>query len=653
MNLEKLKSQWEDYVYQNILDEDVRPNIAMSWEKCRKKQVDPMDGLGRRTDPRLFESIRSSNKWLIDIALPIMHNLFEIVSGSNNILVLTDSCGYILEAIGDEEVNKSAKNLHFEQGMLWNEETVGSNAIGIAVDQDVQIQMSGAEHYCITHHGFTCSAAPIHGLNGELVGCLNISGYAGEVHCHTLGIVVAAAFGIETQILQKHSADLMRTALDSSTDGIVILNKAFQAIWMNRSAENIMFMGLSELEKYDFRKIMPDINWVKMDKLEHGKPYTRTECRLIVNSQIYACSANISPNVFEKQTIGYTVSFARMEKLLHTVNKVTGNCAAYTFDDILVLDPLMRRTVQLAQKYARYDGNILIEGESGTGKELFAQAIHNASSRAEAPFIAINCSTLPRDLVESELFGYEKGAFTGALKEGKPGKFELADGGTIFLDEIGEMPLEFQAKLLRVVETHQVLRIGGIYEKKLDIRVIVATNRDLKTEVAQKNFREDLYFRFNVLKLSIPPLRDRPSDITYCAQNFLEHFNSKYPDQRKRMDEEFIHQLNRYDWPGNVRELQNCIERSFYTSTGPVLTDPALNFSLFEQLHPKEENVSKTPGLPGTLEELEERNIGMVLESCDGDVNLAAQKLGISRASMYRRLKKFGIQTRTMVHSQE
>ena len=177
----------------------------------------------------------------------------------------------------------------------------------------------------------------------------------------------------------------------------------------------------------------------------------------------------------------------------------------------------MKCTVQLAQKYAQYDGCILIEGESGTGKELFAQSIHNASSRANGPFVAVNCHCFPRDLVESvELFGHEKGAFTGALKEGKPGKFELAKHGTIFLDEIGEMPLEFQSKLLRIVQMHRVQRLGSNYEKELDIRIIVATNRKLKLEVEKKRFREDLYFRFNVLKLDIPPLRDRPEDICLC-----------------------------------------------------------------------------------------------------------------------------------------
>ena len=232
------------------------------------------------------------------------------------------------------------------------------------------------------------------------------------------------------------------------------------------------------------------------------------------------------------------------------------------------------------------------------------------------------------------------------MKEGKPGKFELADHGTIFLDEIGEMPLEFQAKLLRVAQLHSVQRLGGKFEKKLDIRIVVATNRNLKEEVLQKRFREDLYFRFNVLKLNIPPLRERPEDISFCAHRFLEHFNERYPDQKKQIPESFIRHLQAYDWPGNVRELQNYIEKTFYLSQGSFLSDQiplsessdAAGFAETE----KRRNFSKVM----TLEQRETENIREILLACGGSVELAADRLAISRAALYRRLKKYGIRTR-------
>ncbi len=646
ITLEEKKSWWEEYTYQDKINENVPEAVAISWKKCRQANVDPFDGRGKRVSDAILESILKENQWLMEIAGPIMQNLFSIVMSSHFLLVLTDSCGYILDTIGDNAINKKAENLRFERGMLWSDEEVGSNAIGIALEQDLQIQMAGADHYCLTHHEWTCAAAPIHGLDGEVVGCINISGNAEEMHCHSLGIVAAAAFAIETQIRQRHSYDLMYTALNSSSDGIVLLNNEFRSIWMNRAARNILGMGLEELTRYDFREIMSDINWENTERWKAGRPSNRTDCKLRFDKKVFGCSASVSPILSDVRITGFSVSFNKLETLFKTVNKVTGNHASYTFDDIYYKDPLMGRTIQLAQKYAKYDGCILIEGESGTGKELFAQAIHNASSRSDGPFVAVNSSSLPRDLVESELFGYERGAFTGALKEGKPGKFELADHGTIFLDEIGEMPLEFQAMLLRVAQLHSVHRLGGKFEKKLDIRIIVATNRNLKEEVLQKRFREDLYFRFNVLKLNIPPLRERPEDISFCAHRFLEHFNDRYPDQKKEMPEGFIRHLLAYDWPGNVRELQNYIEKTFYLSQGSFLSEqiPLAEFSDGDGFAERDKRRNFIGVM--TLEQRETENIREILQACGGSVEVAADRLAISRAALYRRLKKYGIRSR-------
>lgn len=646
VTLEEKKRWWESYIYHDVLEENLPEAIAASWKKCRQADVDPFGGRGRKVADPILESILKENRWLLEIARPIMQNLFNIVMDSHFLLVLTDNCGYILETIGDQAVNEKAEDLSFEAGMLWSDEAVGSNAIGIALDQNIQVQMSGAEHYCLTHHEWTCAAAPIHGINGEVAGCINISGNAEEMHSHSLGIAAAAAFAIETQILQRHSFELMHTALDSSSDGIILLDLAFRSIWMNRAAQSILNIKLEELSEHDFREIMPEAGWENMEAWKAGRHYSRTDCRLKLNKQVFACSASVSPILTDGKVTGFSVSFNKLECLLQTVNKVTGNHAAYTFEDIFYKDPLMSRTIQLAQKYAKYDGCILIEGESGTGKELFAQAIHNASSRSEGPFVAVNSSSIPRDLVESELFGYEKGAFTGALKEGKPGKFELADHGTIFLDEIGEMPLEFQAKLLRVAQLHSVQRLGGKHEKKLDLRIIVATNRNLKDEVLQKNFREDLYFRFNVLKLNIPPLRERPEDIEYCAMRFLEHFNARYPEQEKQMSEDFIHHLQSYSWPGNVRELQNYIERTFYLSTGDFLSELVPLSDSCEGTDFPDTESRMTSGGIRTLGQIEKENIKEILRGCGGNVDMAAERLAISRAALYRRLKKYGINTK-------
>jgi transcriptional regulator with PAS, ATPase and Fis domain len=294
------------------------------------------------------------------------------------------------------------------------------------------------------------------------------------------------------------------------------------------------------------------------------------------------------------------------------------------------------------------DCTILIDGESGTGKELFAHSIHSYSNRRKGPFIAVNCASLPHALVESELFGYEKGSFTGALGQGNPGKFELANGGTIFLDEIGELPLEIQAKLLRVLDTHRISRLGGKTEKRLDVRVIAATNRNLRQEVKKMNFREDLYYRLNVLTFSIPPLHNRKDDIPLLIERFLSDLNTKSRNISggicpKFIDEDCIACLCSYNWPGNVRELQNTILRAYYCSgnnsliTKEHLPETIVRYIPFQQ----NLNVQSTSSITFSSEEKEV--LIDAIKTCNGNVELAAKNLDISRATFYRKVKRHGI----------
>lgn len=636
MEIEILQEIWDHFVKTGETDERMNPIVEKSWKKCQHNGLDPMKGRGRCADDKVFQSIRAANKELLEIALPVMQSVYEIVKQSHFLLVLTDSVGYILETIGDMAVEKMSKELEFVKGSLWSDLEVGTNAIGIALDYDTSIQMVGPEHYGLPHHQWTCSAAPIHGANGEIIGCLDISGdfHYAQPHTHTLGLVVAAAFSIETMIKQQQSARLMRKTLDSSENGIVLLNDAFCPIWINQAAEKSFGLTMNLLENSDFRQYMPDVDWTQLQHWEQERQYITNDTRLLVGRHIYDCSATMSPTL-DGDIRTFTVTLKRQEFLIDSVNKVSGNRANYTFDHIYAQDPLMKKTIQLAQKFACYDGVVLIEGESGTGKELFAQAIHNESSRAKGPFVAVNCASLPRDLIESELFGYEKGAFTGALKEGNPGKFELANSGTLFLDEIGEMPLEFQAKLLRAVESLRIRRLGGTQERKLDVRVIAATNRNLRTESEQGRFRQDLFYRLNVLKLDIPPLRDRPLDIKGCAEIFLERFNKRYPKQQKDMSEGYLDALMQYDWPGNVRELQNSIERTFYACNEDTLTTEDFCYVIGNsKLQPK--TVPQTDSMYN--------EVLTALQGAKGNIDDAAKSLQVSRATFYRICKKCGIQ---------
>ena len=315
-------------------------------------------------------------------------------------------------------------------------------------------------------------------------------------------------------------------------------------------------------------------------------------------------------------------------------------------------DPSLRKVFASLERAAGTDATVLIEGESGTGKELFARSLHALSPRSSAPFVAINCAAIPENLLETELFGYEKGAFTGAHAR-KLGKFEVAHGGTLFLDEIGEMPLTLQAKILRALEEKRFERVGGTASVQVDVRLVAATNRGLKAAVAARRFREDLYFRLSVFPILVPPLRDRPGDIVILAQSFVERFCR---DQNKKplvLAPQTLEHLQSYRWPGNVRELQNCIERAVILTEGDVILPRHLNLSFSQPLEPEPppspwEQIDLTGTLPEVtrriVAEAEKRKIEEVLREADGNKGRAAELLGITYKMLLLKLKEHRIE---------
>ncbi|NSW82938.1 MAG: sigma 54-interacting transcriptional regulator [Syntrophothermus sp.] len=319
---------------------------------------------------------------------------------------------------------------------------------------------------------------------------------------------------------------------------------------------------------------------------------------------------------------------------------------------IVAQSPKMRQVLNICDSVARTDSTVLIVGETGSGKEVLARYIHRISARAQEPFIPVNCAAIPHELMESEFFGYAPGAFTGASNTGKPGLFEMADKGTLFLDEIGELPLSMQSKLLRVLETQEVQRVGGTSLQKVDVRLIAATNRDLKSMVEQKVFRSDLYYRLNVIPLHIPPLRERPEDIIVLANKYLEELNRKY-GFNKKLSLQAIQEFLKYNWPGNVRELRNVVERMAVTSVSDLLGIEGVQFAPKANVDESEEvgrvsSLLKSPTrLPSThsgtlksvLEAVEQEYIKQVLEECGGRIGMAAKRLGIHRTVLYRKMR--------------
>ena len=367
------------------------------------------------------------------------------------------------------------------------------------------------------------------------------------------------------------------------------------------------------------------------------------------NRNSYACT--VQPVRVEGKSKGAVAMLHEVGKLQRLESDVRrelhnlGHVARYTFDDIVHGSESMRRMIGLARKYAGHSSPVLIQAESGTGKELLAQSLHNAGPRANEAFVAINCTALPDNLLDSELFGYAEGAFTGARKGGKPGLFELAHRGTLFFDEIGELPLPAQAKLLRVLEEHRVRRIGDEATVPVDVRILCATNRDLADMVSQKLFRRDLYHRLSVLRLDIPPLRDRPGDIPLLLEYFLRSHSRRSGIPDVRMEKDAERKLRNYSYPGNVREMRNLTERLVVSTEDGVirLRDVAIAVPERSGAAAGGEGAARKTRPSSLLHEEEKRLMLRVLEECGNNKAETARRLGISPATLWRRLRAWDV----------
>jgi len=309
----------------------------------------------------------------------------------------------------------------------------------------------------------------------------------------------------------------------------------------------------------------------------------------------------------------------------------------YSFSTIIGKSKGIEQVIDLAQKVAKTDSTVLLTGETGTGKEVFAQAIHENSNRVGKSFVALNCSTFTKEILESELFGHKQGAFTGAVKD-KKGFIEEANGGTLFLDEIGEMPIDLQAKLLRVLETSEYIPVGDTTPKKSNFRLIAATNRDLKTESDEHRFRSDLYFRLNIFEIKLPSLRERIKDIAVLTHHFVKQFSEKTNKKTLQISDDFLQKLENYSWPGNIRELKNIIERSVILSNGDTLTSDVLPYEMQHQAEKSTKSMSAF-----SMQSVEKLHIQKVLNYTKGNKAETARLLEIGIATLYRKLEEYGI----------
>ena len=633
---------WDRLASEHIVDRNLLPpDIALSWERCVRNNVDSLES--RNITIRADWTERAERlRELLQVAKVHMQNLYETVKGMGFIVLLTDPEGVVLEIFGDREMRRLSESVSLVHGASCSEEVIGTTSPGVCLVRKSPVQVLAREHYCRLYHNWCCTAAPIFDNEGGLVAVLDLSGTDAKIHTPVLlGLVSAAARAIELELkLRRMGDDFKRSQVcfnmivDSVPEALVFFDEHGTMTRMNRAAARVVggihaAGGVSPVEA-----AVSDFKHVE-EKLEAGRGWAEVVFKTPGGPiRMEAFLKSLGDDDQHKAGVVATLKEAKR-------STIEGTAAVYSFEDLIYRSRKMDDMVRNARRASSGDITILIQGESGTGKELLAHAIHNQSPRRKAPFVPVNCAALPRELIQSELFGYEEGAFTGARRGGKAGRLELANGGTIFLDEVGDMPLSVQANLLRVLQDRQVVRVGGGRPIQLDVRVTAATNRDLEAELELGSFRRDLFYRLAVMTVHIPPLRERKEDIQVLLRHFVRKHAPRWKDpERVRLDRQVVKTLAAYDWPGNARELENTVVFFLNKMTGNTVTLKDIPPAVFGQCG---QNV---PVRMRTLDEAEKETICETLAHCNSNVSLAAGILGITRATLYHKIAKYGIELR-------
>ncbi len=636
----KIKSAWRNFQCgKPVVSDDVREVILESWKRSKYFEVNPYHQTIQMVSEIDIKKRLKDNASLLKVANDFLKNLYEEILDRQGMAVLSDAEGVIIFAIGSAGTASTP-----ELGAVWREETIGTNGVGTCLLLKQPVQIWAEEHYCQFNHLWYCSGAPISGPDGKLLGCLNVSGTSESVHAHTLGMVIGVANAIEKQLrVAQFAEDNQRIIrqqaeiLEIISDGILIIEptgnishvnqKAIQFLQtpkeeiLNKPLNCIIPSGANIQELFDSQKMIEDV------EINIGLLGRRIYC--LISTALTKNDDGIPESII--------ISFKPAKKVHALVNKVTGSKARYSFEHMIGNSMIFEKVIRQGKLAASTDSNVLLTGESGTGKDLMARAIHEASGRSQKPFISINCGALPRGLVESELFGYEGGSFTGSKREGNPGKFELADGGTIYLDEIGEMPFDVQVALLRVIQEKLITRIGANKPKQIDVRIIAATNKNLKEEVLNKTFRQDLYYRLNVLPIHMPSLIERQEDIELLIEDIIKRLERQTGKHGLSIDLNALNLLKTYHWPGNVRELENVLERASIICNGIIITARDL---------PHVVTQNGLQRLNPDLTIMKKNEIDIILDimsETNGNIKQAAERLGIARSTIYRKLKKYGI----------
>ncbi|PER56531.1 sigma-54-dependent Fis family transcriptional regulator [Bacillus thuringiensis] len=604
---------WKKFINEGVLDSNrINERISESWHRCKQANVNPHMNKGQKIlSSNFFQDQKKKSEIFLDIAIPQIQNMRKTIDELQMMALLIDPDGYVLSLSGNKQTLKRAKHINFIEGVKWTEAAVGTNAIGTALEIEEAIMISGTEHYSVVSHSWSCAAAPIHNDDGKLIGVLDFSCPIEFSHPYMLGMVTSIAHAIERECsirVHQNELHLIHRFLDviDSDEQVVICNHRDVIVSASKSVR----------ERIN--------NWsrMKLEELMHHGLETKLEIPVYSNERMIGKCMYLKEN--EQMNTYSALTFIKGI----TFPGVTGTSRAFqhTLEEIKLVSPT--------------DASVYICGETGVGKEYVARAIHENSPRKDGPFIAVNCGSLPKELIESELFGYAEGAFTGARRQGYKGKFEQANGGTLFLDEIGEVSPEMQVALLRVLQERTITPIGSSKEVPVNIRIITATHKDLLRLVEEGKFRQDLYYRLHVYPLYVPSLIERKEDIPYFIQHFCEqkNWNVVFPKS-------ICNQFLQHTWPGNIRELVNALERIYILSQGREICEKQVALLIQtmmgnqQQLELQVEN--KTEHTLNFREKIQRDSMIEALQKTNGNVSLAAKLLDVPRSTFYKRMQKY------------